>query len=77
MKLAKDRLGPEGVKELQKLARGINPPPVASGRPLAPEGHVPYDKKAALQALELFMKNHGDPEELKKKILELLKKSTH
>ena len=72
IKLGRERLGPEGVRELEKLAKTIQRP-----KPAAPPGMVPYDKQSALKAFELFLQNHGDPREFEKRLLALLKKSSH
>ena len=76
-RLARERLGPEGLKELKKLAKGIQKPKPKPKTPAIPEGMIPYDKKAAAKALEIFLKNHGDPREFEKRLRELLKKSSH
>jgi hypothetical protein len=77
-RLARERLGPEGVKELEKLAKAMQKPKSkAPPAPKAPEGMIPYDKKAAAKAFEIFLKNHGDPKEFEKRLRELLKKSSH
>jgi hypothetical protein len=73
MQMARERLGPEGVKELEKLAKGIQQPKAAA----VPPGMVPYDKEAAAQALEIFFKNHDDPKTFEKRLRELIKKSSH
>ncbi|MFH1157769.1 MAG: hypothetical protein V1721_02630 [Pseudomonadota bacterium] len=74
IRLGRERLGPEGIRELEKLARNIVKP-----RPTGalPAGMVPYDKKAAAKAFELFLKNHGDPEEFEKRLREMIRKSSH
>jgi hypothetical protein len=80
MFLARQRLGPEGLKELEKLAKSMQDPKAAPPPPSAtalPPGMVPYDKEAALAALELFIKNHGDPKEFEKRLLEMIKKTSH
>lgn len=61
----KERLGPEGVKRLQELAKNN----ISPSNPNIPEDSVPYDKETALKALELFIQNHGDPEWLRQEIL--------
>lgn len=78
-KLARERLGPEGIKELEKLASSMQgkKPPATPPKAAIPPGSVPYDKKAALEAFQLFLKNHGDPKEFERRLLEMLKKSTH
>jgi hypothetical protein len=73
-KLARERLGPEGVKELEKLAKGLNKPKASS---TVPPGSVPYDKKAALAAFQMFLKNHGDPKEFERRLREMINKSSH
>jgi len=73
IELGKERLGPEGVKELQRMAKGIQAPSSVSTN--IPEDSVPYDKETALKALELYLQNHGDPERLRKQILEMVNKS--
>jgi len=72
--LARDRLGPEGVRELEKLARDLNKPKAVSG---LPAGSVPYDKKSALAAFNLFLKNHGDPAEFERRLREMINKKSH
>ena len=74
IKLGRERLGPEGIKELEKLAKGLQNRKPA---PDLPEGMVPYDKKAAMAAFQHFLKNHGDPKEFEKRLLALLKKKSH
>lgn len=71
IKLGRERLGPDGVRQLEKLAKGIQKP-----KPAAPST-VPYDKKAAAKALEIFLKNHSNAKDFEKKLLEFLKKSSH
>jgi hypothetical protein len=71
---ARERLGPEGVKELEKLAKSLTGQKPA---PPLPPGMVAYDKKAALQAFQLFLKNHGDPEDFERRLKEMLKKQSH
>lgn len=73
IKLGRERLGPEGIKELEKLAQGLQP----TRKPATPPGTVPYDKVAAMKAFELFLKNHGDPEEFKRRLLAELRKKDH
>lgn len=82
MQLAKERLGPEGIKALESLARAQQqgqkhaaPPPSKPMTP--PPGMVPYDRAAAARALEIFLNNHGDPEGFEQKLRALLKKSSH
>ena len=41
-----------------------------------PPSTVPYDKAAAGKAVELFLKNHGDAQGFKEKLLQLLKKNS-
>ena len=72
--LARERLGPEGVKELEKLAKGLNKP---KSSPALPPGTAPYDKKAAIAAFQLFLKNHGDPAEFERRLREMINKSSH
>jgi hypothetical protein len=74
MYLARERLGPEGVKELENLAKGLYKPKAATATPPA---MVPYDKKAALSALEIFLKNHGDPKTFEKRLRDLIKNTIH
>lgn len=74
IRLGRERLGPEGIKALEKLAKGAQKP---AKRPEPPSGMVPYDKKAAAQALEIFLKNHGDAKGFQKKLLDMLKKTSH
>jgi len=76
--LARDRLGPDGVKELEKLAKGLDKPKAATlSNPNVPPGSVPYDKKAALTAFQMFLKNHGDPKEFERRLREMINKSSH
>lgn len=72
--LARDRLGPEGVKELEKLAKSMGNPKTS---PKLPPGSVPYDKKAALAAFQKFLENHGDPVEFERRLREMINKSSH
>ena len=74
IKLGRERLGPEGVQQLEKLAKGLNRPKVS---PALPPGTVPYDKKSALAVFQLFLKNHGDPVEFERRLRELLNKSSN
>jgi hypothetical protein len=74
-KLARERLGPEGVKELEKLAKGLNKPKAASSA--VPPGSIPYDKMAAMAAFQMFLKNHGDPAEFERRLREMINKSSH
>jgi hypothetical protein len=73
-KLAKERLGPDGVKELEQLAKNLSAKKKA--QPSAPE-MVPYDKASALKAFQLFLANHGDPKEFERRLLEMIKKKSH
>ncbi len=75
IKLGRERLGPEGIKELEKLAKNMQAP--VAKAPTVPKGSVAYDKKAALKAFELFIKNHGDPREFERRLLEMLNKNKH
>jgi len=68
--LARARLGPEGVKELEKLAKGLTQP---SKTPKT----APYDKAAALEAFRLFMANHGDPEEFERRLRAMISRKSH
>ncbi len=72
--LARERLGPEGVKELEKLARGLNKQQAATA---IPPGSVPYDKKAAIAAFQMFLKNHGDPKEFERRLRDMINKKSH
>lgn len=72
--LARDRLGPEGIKELEKLAKTMGNPKTA---PNIPPGFVPYDKAAAMAAFKKFLENHGDPAEFERRLREMIKKSSH
>ena len=63
IKLGRERLGPEALKELERLAKGIQKPKSA---PLPP-GVVPYDRKAAAQVFEIFLKNHRNPKDFQKR----------
>ncbi len=79
MQLAKERLGPEGLKQLEALARaqqsGMKP---ALPKPQAlPPGMVLYDRQAAARALEIFLNNHGDPEEFERRLRALIKQKSH
>jgi hypothetical protein len=73
-KLARERLGPEGVKELEKLAKDLGKPTASTA---LPPGTVPYDKKAAMAAFQLFLKNHGDPKEFERRLRDMINKSSH
>ena len=76
--LARERLGPEGVKELEKLAKSMGKAkPNATTGSSVPPGSVPYDKKAALAAFQMFLKNHGDPREFERRLREMINKSSH
>lgn len=80
IKLGRERLGPEGIKELEKLAKGMQKPKPAAPKQESlklPPGHIPYDKEAAMRAFQMFLENHGDPKEFEKRLLALLKKSSH
>ena len=74
IKLERERLGPEGVKELEKLAKNIIKPKQIN---IFPDKTVPYDKEAAIKAFKLFLKNHGDPEEFERRLREMIRKSSH
>ena len=74
IKLERERLGPEGIKELEKLAKNIIRPKQIN---MLHDKTIPYDKKSALKAFELFLKNHGDPEEFERRLREMIKKSSH
>lgn len=71
-RLARERLGPEGVKQLEKLAKDI----ASKKKPKSSET-VPYDKAAAMQAFKLFLDMHGNPEEFQRKLLEMIKQKSH
>lgn len=68
IKLGRERLGPEGIKQLEQL--------VKSGQKIktAPD-MVPYDKTSALEAFKIFLKNHGNPALFEKKLREMMKKT--
>jgi hypothetical protein len=72
--LARERLGPEGIKELEKLAKQMGKLPAA---PQLPPGTVPYDKESALAAFKMFLKNHGDPAEFERRLRVMINKSSH
>jgi len=72
--LARERLGPEGIKELEKLAKNMGKLSPAAA---LPPGTVPYDKEAALAAFQMFLKNHGDPKEFEKRLRAMINKSSH
>ena len=74
IRLGRERLGPEGIKELEKLAKNIIKPKQIETLPV---GMVPYDKKAAIKAFEIFLKNHGDPEEFERRLRKMIRKSSH
>ncbi|MBU6475110.1 MAG: hypothetical protein KGL10_09970 [Alphaproteobacteria bacterium] len=76
--LARDRIGPEGVKKLEKMAADLqkNKNMTIAGNTLS-DGMVPYDKKAALEAFQLFLKNHGDPAEFERRLREMIAKKSH
>ena len=77
-KLARERIGPEGVKKLEKMASDLqknNAMRVSAD--VLTDGMVPYDKKAALEAFQLFLKNHGDPEEFERRLKEMIRKKSH
>lgn len=57
IKLGRERLGPEGIKKLEALAKTVKP-----------SGTVPYDKKAAARALEIFLKNHKNAKDFEKRL---------
>ncbi|MBI3441071.1 MAG: hypothetical protein HY052_04605 [Proteobacteria bacterium] len=76
IRLGRERLGPDGIKELEKLAAAAQKQKPAVP-PEVPPGMLPYDKKAAAKALEIFLKNHGNPKEFEKRLRELLKQSSH
>lgn len=72
--LARERLGPEGLKKLEQLAKGLTQVQKA---PMSPPGTVPYDKKSAMEAFRLFLENHGDPEEFERRLKEMISKASH
>ncbi len=74
IKLERERLGPEGIKELEKLAKNIIKPKQIN---IIPNKTVPYNKKAAIKAFELFLKNHGNPKEFERRLREMIRKSSH
>jgi|GEM_PF-4486314 len=67
IEMEKERLGPEKLKELQAMAQDI-----MKGN----NNSVPYDKKSAMEALRLYIKNHEYPEKIEKQILEMLNRKT-
>lgn len=73
-RLARERLGPEGLRQLEQMAKGMMP---ASKKPVLPPESVPYDKKAALQAFQTFLKNHNDPAEFERRLREMINKKSH
>lgn len=79
IKLGRERLGPEGIRELEKLARGLQDGSrkLKASAPLLPDGMVAYDKKAAMAAFQMFLKNHGDPEEFERRLKALIQKKSH
>ncbi len=76
--LARERIGPEGVKKLEKMAADLqkNRNMTVSGDALT-DGMVPYDRKAALEAFQIFLKNHGDPAEFERRLREMIAKKSH
>jgi hypothetical protein len=74
IKLGRERLGPEGVRELEKLAQNLKAPKTGSA---LPPDSVPYDKKAAMAAFQFFLKNHGDPEEFERRLKAMINKESH
>ncbi len=77
-RLARERIGPEGVKKLEKMASDLqkNGNIAVAGDALT-DGMVPYDKQAALAAFEMFLKNHGDPVEFERRLRALIAKKSH
>ena len=75
IQIQRERLGPEGIKELENLAKGMQGK--IKRKPELPPGMVPYDKASAMKAFELFLKNHGDPKEFERRLLDMIKKSSH
>lgn len=71
IKLGRERLGPEGIKQLQNIAKTTQKP-----KPVSPD-MVPYDRKSALKAFEMFLKNHGNPKEFERRLREMISKSDH
>jgi len=69
---AKARLGPEKMRELEALAKRMNPPSASAP---AEKDSVPYDRKTATKAIELFLQGHENPGRLKTLLLALLKKT--
>jgi len=53
IRMERERIGPNGIKELEKLAKNIIKPEQMDA---LPAGMVPYDKKAAIKAFEIFFK---------------------
>lgn len=78
IQLSKERLGPEGIKQLQEMAKkGLMPGTAPAAKASIPPGSVPYDKKAALEAFQLFLKNHGDPAEFERRLKEMIARKSH
>jgi hypothetical protein len=75
IKIQRELLGPEGIKELERMAKGMQAR--SAPKPSLPPGMVPYDKVSAMKAFEFFLKNHGNPEEFKRRLLEEIKKKDH
>ncbi len=77
-KLARERIGPDGIRKLEKMASDLqkNRNMAVAGDALT-DGMVPYDKKAALAAFQMFLKNHGDPAEFERRLKALIVKKSH
>lgn len=65
-------------KVLEKAQKAASQKSVAKKPEKSPnEGSVPYDTKAAKAAIALFLENHKDAPGFQKRLLEMLRKSTH
>lgn len=65
------RIDPKILAMAEKAAGAASP---ESGRK---NTAVPYDRAAAAEIIRIFLKQHTDPTGTEKKLLELLRKTTH
>ena len=64
----KARVDPELLKRAAETAQS---------RMRGRDDRVPYDRKAAIKAVELFLRSHPDPKDIERLISEIVAKTRH
>lgn len=74
-----DKLSPAKLALLEMIRRSrarIDPQVLEIGR-RALNGEVPYDRQAAADTIDLFLKNHKDANGFRSRLADLIRRQTH